>query len=150
MNINQTEDTTRQQKSDPTKSLDVDVKIYPTPAHENTRRLATASVTLGGCFAIRGIAVMDSEKGAFVSMPQRKDSRGDYHDICFPVTSAMRETLHTAVLNEYQKTVDRTFNRAGQSMEKRASVLENLNRKQAETQKPQAARDAKPVDKGAR
>lgn len=150
MNKNQTADTTRQQKSDPAKSLDVNVKIYPTPAQENTKRLATASVTLGGCFAIRGIAVLDSEKGAFVSMPQRKDAKGEYHDICFPVTSAMREALHTAVLNEYQKTVDRAFTRAGQSMEKRASVLENLNRKRTETPKSQVARDAKTVDKEAR
>lgn len=45
--------------------------------------LANASVTLNGCFAVRGLRVVDSENGPFVSMPRYK-SGGEYRDICFP------------------------------------------------------------------
>ena len=45
--------------------------------------LATASVTLGGCFAVQGIQVREGKNGVFVSMPQRKDAKGRYHDVCF-------------------------------------------------------------------
>ena len=54
--------------------LDVAVRVYPSKMEGSL--LAYANVTLGGCFAVKGIRVMDSEKGAFVAMPDRKDSKG--------------------------------------------------------------------------
>ena len=84
--------------------LDVAVRIYPSKMEGNP--LAYASVTLGGCFAVKGIRIMDSEKGAFVAMPDRKDSKGEYHEICFPTTAEMRETLNTAVMGEYHRVVE--------------------------------------------
>lgn len=87
--------------------LDMSVKVYPTQDSKNL--LATATVTLGGCFAIRGIRILDSERGAFVSMPQRKNAQGEYKDICFPTTAEMRKELHSAVLGEYQRTMEQSF-----------------------------------------
>ena len=84
--------------------LDMDVRVYPSKEEGNL--LAFASVTLGGCFAVKGIKIMDSEKGAFVAMPDRKDAKGEYHDICFPTTAEMRQALNTAVLSEYQKVME--------------------------------------------
>ena len=49
--------------------------------------LAHASVTLNGCFAVRGLRVVDSENGPFVSMPRYK-SGNEYQDICFPCTKS--------------------------------------------------------------
>lgn len=43
------------------------VKIHSLRPEGSCR--ATASVNINGCFAIRGIKVMDSSKGLFVSMP---------------------------------------------------------------------------------
>ena len=84
--------------------LDVAVRVYPSKTEGNP--LAYASVTLGGCFAVKGIRVMDSEKGAFVAMPDRKDSKGEYHEVCFPTTAEMREALNTAVMGEYNRVVE--------------------------------------------
>ena len=80
--------------------MKVDVKI-------NTLRtdgpvLANASVNLNGCFAIRGVKVIDSEKGPFVSMPSYK-SGGEYRDICFPCTQEFHQQFHQAVLDAYQQ-----------------------------------------------
>ena len=84
--------------------LDVAVRVYPSKTEGNP--LAYANVTLGGCFAVKGIRVMDSEKGAFVAMPDRKDSKGEYHEVCFPITAEMREALNTAVIGEYHRVVE--------------------------------------------
>ena len=84
--------------------LDVAVRIYPSKTEGNP--LAYASVTLGGCFAVKGIRIMDSEKGVFVAMPDRKDSKGEYHEVCFPTTAEMREALNTAVMGEYHRVVE--------------------------------------------
>ena len=61
-----------------------DVRVYPVKDSKYT--LANANVDINGVFAIRGVKVIRSEKGPFVAMPQYKDSRGDYNDICFPCT----------------------------------------------------------------
>ena len=61
--------------------MDIDVKIHSINTSGNV--LANASVTLGGCFAVRGLRIMNSEKGPFVSMPGYKSQNG-FRDICFP------------------------------------------------------------------
>lgn len=66
--------------------------------------LANASVDLNGCFAIRGVKVMASENGPFVSMPRYK-SGAEYKDICFPCTKEFRQQFHQAVLDAYQQAL---------------------------------------------
>lgn len=52
---------------------------------------AIASVNINGCFAIRGVKVMEStEKGLFISMPSYRAGNGEYKDICFPCTKEAR------------------------------------------------------------
>lgn len=127
--------------------LDMSVKVYPVQDSKNL--LATATVTLGGCFSIRGLRILDSEKGAFVSMPQRKTAQGEYKDICFPTTAEMRKELHSAVLGEYQRTMEQSYSRAEKAMEKRESVLDTLSQKAAEVRPPTPGK-AKTTDKGER
>ena len=86
-------------------SLEVSVKVYP--LQEKGNLLAFASATIGGCFAVNGIRVMDSEKGKFVAMPSSKGSDGKYHDVCCPTTAEMRKAINTAVMGEYQKAVEK-------------------------------------------
>ena len=90
-------------------AMDMTVKVFPVQSSKNL--LATASVTLGGCFAVCGIQIRDGKNGAFVSMPQRKDAKGEYHDICFPTTAEMRQAIQTAVLGEYERTSQRDQSR---------------------------------------
>ena len=103
-----------------TGALDMTVKVHP--VRDNKSLLATASVTIGGCFAVRGIQVRDGKNGVFVSMPQRKDASGRYHDVCFPTTAEMRQAINAAVLGEYERTAPSRASRAEQT-EKRDSVL---------------------------
>ena len=90
-------------------AMDMTVKVFPVQSSKNL--LATASVTLGGCIAIRGIQILDGKNGTFVSMPQRKDAKGEYHDICFPTTAEMRQAINAAVLGEYERTAQRDQSR---------------------------------------
>lgn len=78
--------------------MQVDVKIHS--LHASGPILADASVNLNGCFAIRGIKVVDGSNGPFVSMPSYK-GRDGYKDICFPCT----KEFHQAVLDAYQQSL---------------------------------------------
>ena len=106
-----------------TGALDMTVQVHP--VRDNKSLLATASVTIGGCFAVRGIQVRDGKNGVFVSMPQRKDAKGEYRDICFPTTAEMRKAINAAVLSEYERTAP-----------PRASLLDALREKTPEQNKP--------------
>lgn len=106
-----------------TGALDMTVKVHP--VRDSKSLLATASVIIGGCFAVRGIQVRDGKNGVFVSMPQRKDAKGEYRDICFPTTAEMRQAINAAVLGEYERTAP-----------SRASLLDALRDKTPEQNKP--------------
>ena len=116
-------------------ALDMTVKVHP--VRDNKSLLATASVTIGGCFAVRGIQVRDGKNGVFVSRPQIKNAKGEYRDICFPTTAEMRQAINAAVLGEYERTA-----------QPRASVLDALREKAPEPGK--SAVKVKNRDKGAR
>ncbi len=149
MNENNTQPSGAEQPAQPA-PLDVSVKI--TPSNKEGNLLAFANVTLGGCFAVTGIRVMDSDKGVFVAMPDRKNSKGEYHDVCFPTTSEMRQVLHTAVLGEYQKVMEQI---AARGAEKRSSVMDAIqNAKKTAAERPAPDKAHTPpqrkADKGAR
>lgn len=82
------------------------MKIEANHMHVITGRedklLGICDVNLDGQFAIRGVRVMDSEKGPFVSLPSYRDGEGKFHDVAFPVTKEGREALNKAVLTEYE------------------------------------------------
>lgn len=84
--------------------LSISAKVYPQQDKGNL--LAFASVTIGGCFAVNGLRVMDSEKGKFVAMPSSKGNDGKYHDNCCPTTAEMRKALNAAVLGAYEQTLE--------------------------------------------
>ena len=107
-------------------TVDMSVNIRHIPNGKSL--LATASVTLGGCFAVQGIQVREGKNGVFVSMPQRKDAKGRYHDVCFPTTAEMRRAINAAVLGEYERTAQKSHSRAEQTV-RRDSVLGALREK---------------------
>ncbi len=67
--------------------------------------LANASVNINGVFAIRGVKVMSSTKGPFVSLPSYRSSGGEYRDICFPCTKEARQDFDNAVMGAYQQAL---------------------------------------------
>ena len=118
--------------------LDVSVKI--TPVTTEGKLLAFANVTLGGCFAVTGVRVMDGEKGIFVAMPDKKNTKGEYHDICFPTTPEMRQVLHSAVLGEYQRVMEQFVSRGENSRASVRDALQNAAKTAAERPAPEAAK----------
>ena len=82
--------------------MEMEVKIHSLSTGGSV--LANASVTLNGCFAVRGIKVINGENGPFVSMPSYK-SRDGYKDICFPCTKEFRQQFQQEVLDAYQQTL---------------------------------------------
>lgn len=85
--------------------LEMDVRIFP--FRGNSPSVATASVTLNGCFAVRDLRIMDGKGKLFVSMPSRKVG-GKYKDICFPCTKVFKRQFDKKVLDAYKQALSRT------------------------------------------
>ncbi|MEA5003789.1 MAG: SpoVG family protein [Christensenella sp.] len=86
--------------AEPEKIVKLDVRAYPI-AEPKGSVVAFASATIDDMFAVNNIRVVNSEKGLFVAMPQVKDAKGEYRDICFPVTAELRKQLNEAILGAY-------------------------------------------------
>lgn len=90
-------------KKTPEKTMSIETRIYPVQDHG--KLLARATITLGGCFAITGIQIMEGkEDQPFVSMPSWKVGE-KYKDICFPCTKEFRQELFDSVLSTFEQTM---------------------------------------------
>lgn len=90
-------------KKTPEKNMSIETRIYP--LKDRGKLLARATVTLGGCFAITGLQIMEGkENQPFVSMPSRKVGE-EYKDICFPCTKEFRKELFDSILTAFEQTM---------------------------------------------
>ncbi|MPM67166.1 putative septation protein SpoVG [bioreactor metagenome] len=89
--------------------VNYDVRIFNAKSSGTQR--ATASVNINGAFAVRGVKVLESNKGLFVAMPQYKVG-SEYKDICFPCTKESREQFNAAVMKAYEQTLSQTHTQA--------------------------------------
>lgn len=103
-------------------TVKLDVRAYPI-AEPKGSTVGFASVTLNDMFAVHGIRVINGEKGLFAAMPSAKDSKGEYRDICFPVTAELRKQLNTAVVDAYTAVKEK----------ERPSVKEQMKESAAKT-----------------
>ena len=62
---------------------------------------AFASITFDECFVIRGLKVIEGNKGLFVAMPSRRRPDGTFQDIAHPINPSMREQIESRVISQY-------------------------------------------------
>ena len=71
---------------------------------------AIASASLDGQFVVKGLRVIDGNKGLFVAGPQSsyKDNEGQrkYQDLFFPISNSGKADLEKAVLDAYQQQLN--------------------------------------------
>ncbi|RKX26976.1 MAG: hypothetical protein DRP45_02160 [Candidatus Zixiibacteriota bacterium] len=61
-----------------------------------------ANVTFDNAFVIRGMKIIQGNRGYFVSMPSRKRPDGTHQDIAHPVNRDMRSLIEKEVLEAYE------------------------------------------------
>lgn len=66
---------------------------------------AVCSVILDDCFLVKNVRVVEGEKGLFLSLPSRRNVKGEWTEQCFPMTKELREQLAAVVLDEYNRVL---------------------------------------------
>lgn len=80
------------------------VDIFPFKRYMGRIR-ALANIVLNDAIIIRGLRIMKSDNGLFLSYPV--DPIGtDYHSIIVPVTRELREYIENTVIKQYQKELE--------------------------------------------
>lgn len=84
--------------------LQLDVRVRPIAPMGNL--LAFGNVTIGGCFKIDGFRICSGDKGMYVNMPSTQDGKGNWKDVCYPVTAEFRKQLCDALIEGYSVAIE--------------------------------------------
>ena len=63
---------------------------------------AFVNVTFDDCFVVRGMKVIQSKDGYFISMPSRMGTDGSFRDMAHPINNEFRQELEQAILRKYE------------------------------------------------
>jgi stage V sporulation protein G len=85
------------------------IKIYK--AKKRGPVLAYANIIFGKKFIIRGITLLENEKGRFISMPSRKLIDGErekssYREVCHPLDNEIRKEIKDKVFEAYEQFIE--------------------------------------------
>jgi stage V sporulation protein G len=69
----------------------------------DNRLKGIASITLDDSFVVRGIKIVESQRGLFVAMPSEKGADGIFRDIVHPVNIECRERIQSAILEKFNE-----------------------------------------------
>lgn len=78
-----------------------DVKIRKTG--EWNRVIAVATIEIDSCFVVNDIKVVESLRGLFIMMPNRRTPDGDFKDIAHPINQETREYIQDTILKKYEE-----------------------------------------------
>lgn len=102
------------------------IRLYES---QNSRKLATASITLDDAFVVTGLSVVSGANGLFVNFPSQKgvdkDGNVKYYDTAFPLSKGLRQDINNVVLDAYQaKLNELSKNAQNRSSEQEAPPAE--------------------------
>ena len=62
---------------------------------------AYVSITLNDAFVIRGLRIIQGNRGLFLAMPSRQQSDGSFQDVAHPISARFRNHLEVEVIGAY-------------------------------------------------
>ena len=80
----------------------LDIRVHPI-ANPQGELKAFASVGIDDLIAIRGVRVVEMDKGLSMVMPQSQDKDGKSYDVAFPLNGDLRKEITKIILNEYKE-----------------------------------------------
>lgn len=81
-----------------------EVRVFPVT---EAKLRAYVTITLDGCFVVRDLKVIEGASGLFVAMPSKRRKDGTFKDIAHPLNAETRDRLERAILDEYERELQR-------------------------------------------
>ena len=132
-------DNERAEGQAPAVKLDVDVRLIEPKGN----LMGFANITVGDSLRIDDFKILEGEKGLFVGMPSKAQTKGgktSYYETVRPITKEFRAALNEAVVEAYHAEVEHLQARAAALS--KPSIKEQLAEGAKEAAKENAARPA--------
>ena len=84
-------------------AVDTDIKIVRLHRFEGDSKLKAFVDIAIGEYIVKGLRIVNGEKGLFLSMPREQGKDGNWYDTLHPVTKEARTSLQEMVLAAYQQ-----------------------------------------------
>jgi len=76
------------------------VRLHRFEGESKTKAFADVAI---GDFLVKGLRVVQGEKGLFLAMPQERAKDGKWYNVFYPLTKEARQSLNDTVLTAYQE-----------------------------------------------
>lgn len=74
---------------------------------DNKNRLkAVATITFDDCFVIHELRLIEGKNGLFVAMPSKRNTQGEFRDVCHPINKELRQHVEEVVIAAYEQLGD--------------------------------------------
>lgn len=74
---------------------------------DNKNRLkAVATITFDDCFVIHELRLIEGKNGLFVAMPSKRNTQGEFRDVCHPINKELRKHVEEVVIAAYEQLGD--------------------------------------------
>jgi len=81
----------------------LEIKVVRMHRYEGeSKTKAFVDVAIGD-FIVKGLRVVQGEKGLFLGLPQEKAKDGKWYDVFLPATKEARQLLTDSILSAYQE-----------------------------------------------
>ena len=81
----------------------LDVKVVRLHRYDGeSKTKAFADIAIGN-FIIKGLRIVQGQKGLFLAMPQEKSKDGKWYNVFYPVTKEAKQDLADLVLAAYEE-----------------------------------------------
>lgn len=82
----------------------IDVEVVRLHRFDDTESKLKAFVDVAvGEFIVKGLRIVEGQKGLFLAMPQEKSKDGKWYNAFYPTTKEARQALTEVVLAAYQE-----------------------------------------------
>ena len=84
-----------------------DVTIKKIEYSKDKKLVGLGRVVIDNCFVIEDLRIIkgDGERGLFVAFPSRKQSTGEYKDVCHPINKETRQLFEDVILKKFNDEV---------------------------------------------
>lgn len=89
--------------------MDIRITEIRISLRDDEKLKAFVTITLEGCFVVRGMKIIKGNQGMFVAMPSRRKPDGSFQDICHPINQATREKIEEQILAKYRQELEGTL-----------------------------------------
>jgi len=90
---------------------------------ENKNRLkAVATITFDECFVIHELRLIEGKTGLFVAMPSKRNTQGEFRDVCHPINKDLRQHIEDVVIATFNELEEEPILDDGINMEETSDI----------------------------